>query len=128
MAKNQLSVLIKLALQDGSIDQSERDLILRIGTAHGLSKAEVEDIIQNPKKEINFEKLSDEERFEILYNLVHLMKVDGEIFDEEISYCMKLTRKLGFPLEAIMDLYSQVHANVKLTAEINKIKRKYIED
>ncbi len=53
------------------------------------------------------------------------MKVDGKIFDEEISYCMNMAKKLGYPLEAVMDLYSQVHANVKLKSEIQKIKRKY---
>ncbi|MEQ9305587.1 MAG: hypothetical protein RJQ14_16870 [Marinoscillum sp.] len=69
--------------------------------------------------------MDNNDRFDTLYHLVHLMKVEGEIFDEEIMYCLNMARKLGYPLEAVMDLYGFVHANVKLNSEINKIKRKY---
>lgn len=122
---NQLSILIKLAKSDGEIDASEEALIRKIGFAHGMSDTDIDQLIGSPADQIDFDSLSGDDRFDTLYNLVHLMKVDGEIFDEEIMYCLNMARKLGYPLEAVMDLYGFVHANVKLNSEINKVKRKY---
>ncbi|MEQ8470259.1 MAG: TerB family tellurite resistance protein [Marinoscillum sp.] len=122
---NQLSILIKLAKSDGEIDSSEEALIKKIGFAHGLSEQEIDELVKSPFDHIDFSAMSNDDRFDTLYHLVHLMKVDGEIFDEEIMYCLNMARKLGYPLEAVMDLYGYVHANVKLTSEIAKLKRKY---
>ena len=123
--QKQLTLLINLAAQDGVIDDSERKLLHKIGASHGMTEPEIEELIKNPKKVGNLDDLNEDERFDCLYNLVHLMKVDGQIFDEEISYCMNMAKKLHYPLEAVMELYSLVHANVKLTREINSLKSKY---
>lgn len=122
---NRLLALINLAKTDGEIDATEEALILKIGRAHGLSDEEVEQEMARGIAKFDFGRLSSEERFDTLYNLVHLMKVDGKIFDEEITYCLNMAKKLGFPMAAVMDLYSLVHTNVKLTSEINNVRRKY---
>ncbi len=127
MSKTQLSILVNLAKSDGQIDESERDLIINIGKAHGMSLEEIDDLILHPIEKVDPSTLNGQERFETLYHLVHLMKVDGQIFDEEILYCISMARKLHFPLEAVMDLYGLVHVNVKLTSEINKLKNKYLQ-
>lgn len=125
MVNTQISLLINLACEDGEIDEKERELIYTIGRSHGLESNEIDALIDHPDRNLDFDTLEDEERFECLYNLVHLMKVDGQIFDEEISYCLEMARKLKYPLEAVMELYGLVHANVRLTKEINTIKKKY---
>ena len=124
MFKNNLSILIELANQDGEIDEKEQKLIYQIGEAHGMNDDEVQELIDSPSK-VDYSSLSDDERFDMLYNLVRLMKVDGKIFDEEILYCLDAAKRLNYPLEAIMELYGLVHANLKLTSEINGLKKKY---
>lgn len=124
MSKTSLSILIELAIRDGEIDDREHKLIHQIGEAHGFENEEIQVMIKNPPT-IDYNQLSEDERFEMLYNLVRLMKVDGKIFDEEIMYCLDVAKKLNYPLEAVMELYGLVHANLKLTSEINKLKRKY---
>jgi len=124
MSKTSLSILIELANRDGELDASERKLIFQIARAHNHTEEEVNELIENTPT-INYENLSSEERFEMLYDLVRLMKVDGKIFDDEILYCLDVARRLGYPMEAIMELYGLVHANLKLTSEINILKRKY---
>lgn len=125
MAKSQIALLINLAASDGQIDEKERTLIQRIGASHGFSEVEVEALIASPPEIKGLSDLDAEERFECLYGLVQLMKVDGQIFDEEIQYCMDMAKKLKFPLEAVMELYGLVHGNVKLPREINNLKNKY---
>lgn len=124
MSRTSLAILIELANRDGEIDASERRLIHQIGQAHDHDEEEINELIKNTPA-INYGKLSNDERFEMLYDLVRLMKVDGKIFDEEILYCLDVARKLGYPMEAVMELYGLVHANLKLTSEIRIIKRKY---
>lgn len=124
MSRTSLSILIELANRDGEIDESERKLIHQIGRAHDHTEDEVNELIENTPA-IEYDKLSSEERFEMLYDLVRLMKVDGKIFDDEILYCLDVARKLGYPMEAVMELYGLVHANLKLTSEIRILKRKY---
>lgn len=124
MSRTSLSILIELAYRDGEIDEREHRLIHQIGEAHGILQEEIVDLIDNPPK-IDYDQLSNDERFEMLYNLVRLMKVDGKIFDEEILYCLDVAKRLGYPMEAVMELYGLVHANLKLTSEINILKKKY---
>ncbi len=127
MSRTSLAILIELANRDGNIDETERKLIYQIGAAHNHSEEEIEEIINNTPT-IDYDLLSNDERFEMLYDLVRLMKVDGKIFDEEILYCLDVARRLDYPMEAIMELYGLVHANLKLTTEIKLLKRKYSQD
>lgn len=124
MSNTSLAILIELANRDGEIDDSELRLINQIGQAHNHTEEEINELIKNTPT-IDYDKLTDDERFEMLYDLVRLMKVDGKIFDEEILYCLDVARKLGYPMEAVMELYGLVHANLKLTSEIRILKRKY---
>jgi hypothetical protein len=59
--------------------------------------------------------LDEEERFELLYDVVQLMKIDNKIFNEEILYCQQIAMKLGYPLEAIMELYPHVNTRINLS-------------
>lgn len=124
MSRTSLSILIELAYRDGEIDEREHRLIHQIGEAHGIDQEEIAELIESPPN-IDYDQLSNDERFEMLYNLVRLMKVDGKIFDEEILYCLDVAKRLGYPMEAVMELYGLVHANLKLTSEINVLKKKY---
>ena len=124
MSKTSLSILIELANRDGEIDESELKLIHQIGLAHNHTEEEINELIAHTPS-IDYDQLSSDERFEMLYDLVRLMKVDGKIFDDEILYCLEVARKLGYPMEAVMELYGLVHANLKLTSEIRILKRKY---
>lgn len=122
-----ISLLIELAAKDGIIDERERKLINKIALAHGFDEAEVEKLIAGPR-EVKYKNLPANDRFDLLHDLVRLMKVDGKIFDEEILFCLEAAKKLGYPLEAVMELYGLVHANLKLSTEINSLKRKYNKD
>ncbi|MBV6648046.1 MAG: TerB family tellurite resistance protein [Cyclobacteriaceae bacterium] len=124
MIETQILVLTELAARDGEIDEKEQNLIMKIGNAHGLTDDAIEDLMDQSGN-IDYDSLAEKDRFDMLYHVVQLMKVDGKIFDEEISYCMSIAQKLGYPLEAVMELYGFVHANIKFTHEINSLKRKY---
>lgn len=123
MIDQQLKLLARLAGSDGSIDDSELKLIQNLGSAHGLDESEVADIIKEPQGEIDYKDLSDDERFDYLYNLVHLMKVDGEVYNQEIEFCERIAKKLGYQLAAVYEIYPHVHPRVKIPDEIRRLRQ-----
>lgn len=113
-----------MAGSDGSVDEIELKLIRNLGAAHGLSEEEVAQIVREPQGEINYQHLTEDERFDYLYNLVHLMKVDGEVYNQEIEFCERIATKLGYRLAAVYEIYPHVHPRVKIPDEIKKLRTK----
>lgn len=125
MSRTSLAILIELANRDGKVDESEKKLIYKIGQAHNHTEEEIAELIENTPANIDYDHLTDDERFEMLYDLVRLMKADGKVFDTEILYCLEVAKKLHYPMEAVMELYGLVHTNLKLSSEIKKVQRKF---
>lgn len=111
MPKSLLSVLIKLAKVDGEIVPVEYEKIHQIGTAHGMNQKEIKAVFDNPEPRLNLTGLSDDERFEYLYNLVELMKADGKLHLEEIKFCSKIAAKLGYDEAVMYDLITEVYSD-----------------
>lgn len=96
LLKNHLRNLVALSSADGNIDDSEKDILIKIGTRKGLKKIEVEKIIDNPGNTNFVPATSDDERFEQIYDLVELMLADGIAEDNELHFCVEMAEKLGF--------------------------------
>ncbi|MCR9067165.1 MAG: TerB family tellurite resistance protein, partial [Cytophagales bacterium] len=109
MFTKQLKVLATLANADGEISKREIMLMEKIGRAHGMSLDEIHAAIASPEKVKDFSDLSVDEKFELLYDIVQLMKIDNKVFNEEILYCQKIATKLGFSLEAVMEIYPHIN-------------------
>ena len=86
----------------------------KIGKAHNMSIEAIHEAIASPGNVKDLSELDEEERFELLYDVVQLMKIDNKIFNEEILYCQQIAMKLGYPLEAIMELYPHVNTRINL--------------
>ncbi|MFY0651448.1 MAG: TerB family tellurite resistance protein [Cyclobacteriaceae bacterium] len=126
MFTKQLRVLAILANADGEIDDREMQLMEKIGKAHDMSIDEIHAAIENPGKVKDLSDLNVDEKFELLYDVVQLMKIDNQIYNEEILYCQKIAGKLGYPLEAIMEIYPHVntHINLNIPGEKQALKKK----
>ena len=83
----QLQTLINLAISDMHFSDEERELIYVIGQANGVSRKEIDEMIADPKPVGDMQGLAEEERFEMLYNVVQLMKVDRKVYVVEIKFC-----------------------------------------
>jgi len=123
MIAEQLLTLSLLAQSDGVLDETEKNLIWSIGSENGLTAKEIGDILSSPIQNLSFENMSKDEKFDLLYNTIVLMKVDGKIMDEEILFCQKITQKLGIELRALLEIYPHVHGNVKISGIKEKLKR-----
>ncbi len=123
MVNQEVKLLALLARADGRVDDRERKLIYSIGAAHKVSQEEIDYLLTSDQGIEDFEELSKDEKFEYLYHLIKLMKVDGRVFDEEIQFCMDAARRLGYELRAVLELYPHIHANIEIPMEKRKIRK-----
>ena len=124
LIRQQLTALIQLAHSDDSMDEKELRLIFRIGEAHGMSEPDIQAMIDNPGELGDLTSLSEDDKFEFLYTIIQLMKIDDEIFNEEVLFCQTIAQKLGYGLGAVMEMYPLVHKNLVIRAEKLQLKKK----
>lgn len=121
--KGHLSTLIKLATVDGSFDGEEKMHIYMIGKANGVTEKEIEELIENPEPLQNIDSMSEDQKFDLLYNIVQLMKIDSQVFLSEIKYCEDLAEKLGFKRKVISTLSSRIYSDPSITTDVESLKK-----
>ncbi len=127
MIKDQLNILVQLASSDGMIADKELRLIRTIAEANELSTDEVDELVKNPKPIANLEYLSQDQKFEFLYNVIQLMKADGQVFKSEIIFCEDMAERLGYNRKVVAELSSKIYSDPTITADRNSLKEKSLK-
>ena len=122
--KAELNVLINLAASDRKVADRESKLIQIIAKANGISKEEVDTMLNNPQPIGNISSLTNDEKFEHLYHLIQLMKMDGQVFRSEIVFCEQIADKLGFKKTVVGEISQHVYSDPSITADRDMIKKK----
>lgn len=115
--KSELNVLINLAASDKNVAERESRLIHLIGKANGISKEDIDKMLQNPKPIGSIDTLTPEEKFEHLYYLIQLMKMDGQVFRSEIIFCEQIAERLGFKRGVVGELSQHIYSDPSITAD-----------
>ena len=121
--QSQLSALIQLAKIDGEFAGEERNLILMIGKANGISEEDILNLVEHPEPLPPLSTMTEDDRFEYLYNIVQLMKIDSQVYLSEIKFCEELAEKLGFKKSVISQLSSKVFSDPTITSNREALKR-----
>ena len=121
--KSKLSVLVQLANIDGDFAGEEKDLIYMIGKANGVSSTEIDNMVENPEPLPPLSTMTEDDRFEYLFHLVQLMKIDSQVFLSEIKFCEELAEKLGFKRNVISELSSRIYSDPAITSDVASLKR-----
>lgn len=120
--KEQLSILVHLAMVDKYIADAEIKLVHHLGALHGLSRKEIEEIIESPQPMPSEFEGSEKEKFEYLFNVVQLMKVDGRVFQSEIAFCEKIAMQLGYLPGVITELSAYVYSDPQIITDKKFLK------
>ncbi len=99
--RTQLSILIQLARIDGQYSRDERELIEKIGKRYDVDREELDEIERNPDPIGDLRLLSEDQKIELLYNVIRLTKVDRRILPNEILFSQVIASKLGFRRSAV---------------------------
>lgn len=124
MIKEQLNILIHLASSDGMIAEKELRLIYTIAEAHDISGEEVNKLIKDPSPIANLDHLTVDQKFEFLYNVIQLMKADGQVFKSEIVFCEDMAERLGYNRRVVAELSSKIYSDPSITADRDSLKEK----
>lgn len=119
--EDQLSILVHLSKADGVIAKEEGDLIHEVGEKSGLSKDQIQSIIEAPKPVPNLKNLQPDEKFEYLHNVIQLMKIDKKVHKKEIQFCEKLAVALGYKPGVVADLSAYIYSDPSI-----QTKRSYL--
>lgn len=124
--KNQLKALIQLAMSDQTFDKEEKVQIYSIAAANNLGKEVVDELVQeniNNKGDvkIDFGSLTFDDRFDFLYNVIQLMKIDSEVFLSEIKYCEGIATNLNFDKKVVKALSKRIYSDPSMTSDRSKL-------
>ncbi len=108
MAIPKLKLLINLARVDGGVAEKEKHYIFNIGEANGIPAETIRSLFAEAYDVIIPDDLSNDEKFNYIFSLVQLMKIDERLYKDEIKYCSKVASKLGYNEAVMFDLMLHV--------------------
>lgn len=112
-ARSHMKNLIEMAAADGSFDTIEYELLKQIAKRNGISESHLKSIRENPEKVQFLVPEEKRERFDQLYDLVHMMSVDDSIHAEEMKLCNLFAIRFGFPREKSNEIITSIQSNIK---------------
>ena len=93
--------LLMLAEADDRDHVNEIRFINNVAGRIGLSKLDVQEIDKHPERLTFSLPESEEDRMTVLYDLLFLMKIDGDVAEEEKELVRELGVRLGFRISMV---------------------------
>ncbi len=121
-ALTQLKLLISLAQIDGKVAERERNFITTIGRANDILPDEIEPLFDQRHELVIPGDLTDDQKFDYLFSLVQLMKIDERMYKEEMLFCSKIAENLGYNNDVMFELLLHVKAGVMEKDEVMNLK------
>ena len=126
--KNHLRALIQLSIIDRDFGHPEKSYVYTIGKANRVPEVEIDEVVKEVlesknDQDVNYEGLMTEERFDFLYDIIQLMKIDGEVFLTEIKYCEEAAEKLGYDKKVVKSMASRIYSDPSITGNRDKIMK-----
>ncbi|MEQ8336041.1 MAG: TerB family tellurite resistance protein [Cyclobacteriaceae bacterium] len=122
MSRTHLNLLVQLAKIDGVVVQDEIDLIKKIGKANGMSSEEISECFEDPTLIEDLDHLTSDEKYDYIYNIVQLMKIDGRLYKEEIRFCAKVISKLGYQEDVLRELILKIYSDENISTDKSSLK------
>jgi hypothetical protein len=122
-ALTQMKLLVNLAKVDGQFTEREKNYIINIGRANGIYPDELRPLFEMEHEVLIPEGLSPDQKFDCIYNLVQLMKIDERMYQEEIKFCSMIATNLGYEQQALFELMLQVKSTEITANEREALKK-----
>lgn len=111
--KEHFSHLIQIALADGKIENTELELLYRSGNKLGLTREEIDNLLEDSRRMAYIPPYELSKRFEQLYDIIKMVYADGQVNNHEMRLATSLAIKLGFTEEEIPFLLTLLINGVK---------------
>ena len=104
--------LLMLAEADDSDHQNELRFINNVAGRIGLSELDVQEIDKHPERLTFSLPDSEADKMAVLYDLLFLMKIDGDVADEEKELVRELGVWLGFRISMVEEFIQTIAKHV----------------
>lgn len=112
-ARSHMKNLIEMAAADGNFADVEYGLLKSIAKRNNISESQLKEIRNNPGT-VHFEVPTDKtEKFNQLYDLVHMMSIDATVHDEERKLSNLFAIKFGYPKNRVDEIVNVIQMNIK---------------
>jgi hypothetical protein len=118
----QLKLLINLARIDGKVADREKNFIINIGRANGVFPDQVAPLFEQRHDLIIPDNMTADDKFNCIFSMVQLMKIDERMYKEEILFCSKIAATLGYDQQVMFDLMLHVKAAAMAPDEKEALK------
>ncbi|HNT50737.1 MAG TPA: hypothetical protein PKK67_09125, partial [Cyclobacteriaceae bacterium] len=92
-------------------------------------ESSVETLFYSSHETILAKELTNNQKFEYIFNLVQLMKMDERLYEEEIKFCANTATKLGYKPEVMFELMLKIKSTEMTTEEkttLQKLTAQYL--
>lgn len=121
-ALTQMKLLISLAQIDGKVADREQNYIINIGRANGFYPDEIVPLFGKRHQLIVPHNLSDDQKFDYIFSLIQLMKIDERMYKEEMLFCSKIAANLGYHQDALFELLLHIKSKEMSATEVESLK------
>ncbi len=131
MDHQQLNILFHLASLDGNLDESELNFIKELANESGIQLNSMEFTFSEETERQYLHNITPDDKFELVYYLIRLMKIDGKLHRNEVNYCAKICSLLGYNQLALLQLMLKIHTGEMSIPEKEALKydiQKYLND
>ena len=118
-----MKLLINLAKVDGQVADKEKNHLINIGRANGIYPDEIYPLFTQNHELVVPENLSDDQKFDLIFSLIQLMKLDERMYREEIAFCGKVASSLGYSKQVMFELLSHVKSGAMRADEMDSLKK-----
>ena len=107
--RQKLYLLARLAKAEGHLAAEEKELIHEVGLGFGMSRKDVDEIIDNPGSLESLGALSREQKKEYFLDCIRMVMADGRIEDRELTFSQNVAVKLGFNKDVVSFAINNIH-------------------
>lgn len=118
----QMKLLINLARIDGKVAEREKNFIINIGRANGVFPDQVSPLFEQRHDLIVPDNMTADDKFNCIFSMVQLMKIDERMYKEEILFCSKIAATLGYDQQVMFDLMLHVKSAAMAPDEKEALK------
>lgn len=120
---SRMKLLINLAKVDGQVADKEKNYLINIGRANGIYPDEIYPLFTQSHELLVPSDLTDDQKFELIFSLVQLMKLDERMYREEIAFCGQVAARLGYNKQVMFELLSHVKSSAMEADEMESLKK-----
>lgn len=120
---SRMKLLINLAKVDGQVADKEKNHLINIGRANGIYPDQIYPLFTQSHQVAVPVDLTDDQKFDLIFSLIQLMKLDERMYREEIIFCGQVASKLGYNKQVMFDLLSHVKSGGMEANEMESLKK-----